>query len=136
MFGADENARKGYDDPRQAVETCGLVEQMTSDPVPAAIYRRYFWADNCEDVAFNTFPAAFTSDYKALRYLTAPNMVISDSKNHAPGISNEGPFLNMNPLAAAAASITTPRVGYTMPKTAGWPHLITAWPRNCTAKAK
>jgi hypothetical protein len=31
MFGADENARKGYDDPRQAVETCGMVEQMTSD---------------------------------------------------------------------------------------------------------
>ena len=31
MFGADENARKGFDDPRQAVETCGMVEQMASD---------------------------------------------------------------------------------------------------------
>jgi hypothetical protein len=30
MFGADENARQGYTDPRQAVETCGMVEQMTS----------------------------------------------------------------------------------------------------------
>ena len=28
MFGADENARKGFDDPRQGVETCGMVEQM------------------------------------------------------------------------------------------------------------
>lgn len=33
MFGSDENARKGYDDPRQAIETCGLVEQITSDKI-------------------------------------------------------------------------------------------------------
>jgi hypothetical protein len=26
MFGSDENARPGYNDPRQGVETCGLVE--------------------------------------------------------------------------------------------------------------
>lgn len=59
-----------------------------------------FWAENAEDVAFNTFSAAFTPDYKALRYLTAPNMAISDSKNHAPGIANEGPFLMMNPFSS------------------------------------
>ena len=29
MFGADEDARKGFTDPRQAVETCGMVEQMS-----------------------------------------------------------------------------------------------------------
>jgi len=100
MFGADENARKGYDDPRQAVETCGMVEQMTSDELMLRNTGDSFWADNCEDVAFNTFPAAFTSDYKALRYLTAPNMVVSDSKNHSPGIANKGPFLNMNPFSS------------------------------------
>lgn len=100
MFGADENARKGYDDPRQAVETCGMVEQMTSDEFLLQFTGDTFWADNCEDVAFNTFPAAFTPDYKALRYLTAPNMVVSDSKNHAPGIANDGPFLNMNPFSS------------------------------------
>lgn len=100
MFGADENARKGYDDPRQAVETCGMVEQMTSDEFLLQYTGDTFWADNCEDVAFNTFPAAFTSDYKALRYLTAPNMVVSDSKNHSPGIANEGPFLMMNPFSS------------------------------------
>lgn len=33
MFGADENARLGYIDPRQGVETCGLVEQMASDEI-------------------------------------------------------------------------------------------------------
>ena len=100
MFGADENARKGYDDPRQAVETCGMVEQMTSDEFLLQTTGDAFWADNCEDVAFNTFPAAFTSDYKALRYLTAPNMVVSDNKDHSPGIANSGPFLTMNPFSS------------------------------------
>ncbi|HTI94066.1 MAG TPA: family 43 glycosylhydrolase [Puia sp.] len=100
MFGADENARRGYDDPRQAVETCGMVEQITSDNFLLAETGDIKWADNCEDVAFNTLPAAFMPDYRSLRYLTAPNMVISDSKNHAPGISNEGPFLMMNPFSS------------------------------------
>jgi hypothetical protein len=100
MFGADENARKGYTDPHQAVETCGMVEQMTSDEFLLQFTGDTFWADNCEDVAFNTFPAAFTPDYKALRYLTAPNMVVSDSKNHSPGIANNGPFLTMNPFSS------------------------------------
>ena len=59
-----------------------------------------FWAENCEDVAFNTFPAAFMPDYRSLRYLTAPNMVVSDGKNHSPGIDNEGPFLMMNPFSS------------------------------------
>ncbi|MDR3266804.1 MAG: glycoside hydrolase family 127 protein, partial [Tannerella sp.] len=31
MYGGDENSRLGYIDPRQGVETCGLVEQMASD---------------------------------------------------------------------------------------------------------
>jgi hypothetical protein len=100
MFGADENARKGYDDPRQAVETCGMVEQMTSDQMLMGITGDSFWAENCEDVAFNTFSAAFMPDYKSLRYLTAPNMVLSDGKNHNPGIDNSGPFLMMNPFSS------------------------------------
>jgi hypothetical protein len=100
MYGADENARKGYDDPRQAIETCGMVEQMTSDEMLLQFTGDPSWADNCEDVAFNMFSAAFMPDYKALRYLTAPNMVLSDGNNHAPGIANEGPFLMMNPFSS------------------------------------
>ncbi|HTG44632.1 MAG TPA: beta-L-arabinofuranosidase domain-containing protein, partial [Verrucomicrobiae bacterium] len=30
MFGGDENCRPGYTDPRQAIETCGMVEMMLS----------------------------------------------------------------------------------------------------------
>ena len=98
MFGSDENARKGYSDPHQAVETCGMVEQMASDEILLSITGDPMWADNCENVAFNTYPAAVMPDFKGLRYLTAPNMVVSDSKNHAPGIDNSGPFLMMNPF--------------------------------------
>ncbi len=100
MFGSDENSRKGYDDPRQAVETCGMVEEITSNGMLLPITGDSFWADNTEDVAFNMFPSAFTPDYKALRYLTAPNMAINDSKNHSPGIDNSGPFLMMNPFSS------------------------------------
>ncbi len=100
MFGADENARKGYTDPRQAVETCGMVEQMASDEILNSITGDPMWADNCEDIAFNTYPAAVMPDFKGLRYLTAPNMVVSDSKNHSPGIQNDGPFLMMNPFSS------------------------------------
>lgn len=100
MFGSDENSRKGYFDPRQAVETCGMVEQMASDEIMMRITGDPLWAENAEDVAFNTFPAAFMPDYRSLRYLVAPNMVASDSKNHNPGIDNPGPYLMMNPFSS------------------------------------
>jgi hypothetical protein len=100
MFGSDENARMGYIDPRQGTETCGFAEQMTSDGILTRITGDPLWADNCEDVLFNSFTAAFTSDMKSLRYITCPNGVTADDKNHAPGIANEGPFLTMNPFSS------------------------------------
>ena len=125
MFGADENARKGYNDPRQAVETCGMVEQMASDEILAGITGDPFWADHCEDVAFNTYPAAVMPDFKGLRYLTAPNMVLSDSKDHSPGIQNNGPFLMMNPFSSRCCQHNHAQ---------GWPyyaeHLWMATPDN------
>lgn len=125
MFGADENARKGFDDPRQAVETCGMVEQMASDEILTGITGDPMWADHCEDVAFNTYPAAVMPDFKGLRYLTAPNMVVSDSRNHAPGLQNEGPFLMMNPFSSRCC-----QHNHAM----GWPyyaeHLWMATPDN------
>jgi hypothetical protein len=99
MFGGDENCRVGYDDPRQATETCGFVEQMLSDEMLMRLSGDPFWADHCEEVAFNSYPAAVMPDFRALRYLTAPNMVVSDQKNHHPGIDNRGPFLMMNPFS-------------------------------------
>ena len=34
---------------------------------------------------------------KALRYLTAPNMAVSDRRSHRPGVQNGGPMFLMNP---------------------------------------
>ena len=100
MFGADENARKGHDDPHQAVETCGMVEQMNSDELLFRETGMSEWLDNAEDVAFNTYPAALMPDLKSLRYLTSPNMVVSDDKSHSPDLDNGGPFLMMNPFSS------------------------------------
>lgn len=100
MFGSDENCRLGYVDPRQGTETCGFVEQMLSDEILMAQTGDLLWMENLEDVAFNSLPAALTEDMRALRYITCPNMVQSDSCNHSPGIQNGGPFLMMNPFSS------------------------------------
>ncbi len=125
MFGGDENCRPGYSDPHQAIETCGMVEQMLSDELLMQISGDPFWADQCEDVAFNTYPAALTPDLRALRYLTAPNMAVSDAKNHSPGLQNSGPFLMMNPFSSRCC-----QHNHSM----GWPyftkHLWLATPDN------
>ncbi|HET6254961.1 MAG TPA: beta-galactosidase [Puia sp.] len=128
MFGADEDARKGYSDPRQAVETCGMVEQMSSDELLMGITGDAMWGDNCEDVAFNTYPAAVLPDFRGLRYLTAPNMVLCDDKDHSPGIENSGPFLLMNPFSSRCCQHNHSQ---------GWPyyaeHLWMATPDNGVA---
>ncbi len=100
MFGSDENCRIGFFDPRQGTETCAFAEQMVSDEILTLITGDVKWAENCEDVAFNSLPAAFMPDYKSLRYITSPNMTISDSRDHHPGIQNGGPFLAMNPFSS------------------------------------
>jgi len=130
MFGSDENCRMGYIDPRQGVETCGMVEQMASDEIMLRMTGDPFWAEHCEDVAFNTYPAATMPDFKALRYITCPNHVISDSKSHHPGIDNSGPFLAMNPFSSRCCQHNHAQ---------GWPyyteHLILATPDNGAALA-
>jgi hypothetical protein len=97
MFGGDENARPGYHSPRQAIETCGIAEEMLSDELLLGITGNPVWADRCENVAFNTFPAAFTADMKALRYLTAPNQPQSDRASKEPGIENGSNMFEMDP---------------------------------------
>jgi len=97
MFGGDENCRKGYYGPRQAIETCGSVEFMLSCEMLLAITGDLTWADRCEDVAFNTFPPSLTADHKGLHYLTSPNACQLDSQNKAPGVQNGGQMLSYNP---------------------------------------
>lgn len=115
MFGGDENCRPGFGDPRQAVETCGMVEMMYSHERLLNVTGNPLWADRCEDVAFNSLPAALTADLKALRYLTAPNMVLSDRHNKAPGIQNGGPMFHLNPYDHRCCQHN---VGH------GWPYFV------------
>jgi len=115
MFGADENARLGYIDPRQGTETCGFVEQMASDEIMLRYTGDPLWADHCENIAFNSYPAAVMPDFKSLRYITSPNHVLSDSENHHPGIDNRGPFLSMNPFSSRCCQHN---------HTQGWPYFI------------
>lgn len=113
MYGGDENSRPGYDDPRQGIETCGMVEQMNSDEHLFRITGDIFWADHTENVAFNSYPAAVNADFKSLRYITSPNMVLNDAKSHSPGIQNGGAMLMMNPFSSRCCQHN---------HTQGWPY--------------
>ena len=97
MFGADEQYRPGYTGPRQAIETCGIVEEMLSDEQLLQVTGDPKWADRAEDAAYNSLTAALTADLKAVRYLTAPNQPQSDSDSKSPGIRNGGAMYEMSP---------------------------------------
>lgn len=99
MFGADENARKGYDDPRQGAETCSMVEFMHSFEMLTKITGEALWGDRCEEVAFNSLPAALTPDLKGLHYLTGANQIQLDKENKSPGVQNGGTMFSYSPYA-------------------------------------
>ena len=90
MYGADESARLGHNDPRQAAETCAMVESMCSFEILLRMLGEPIWADRCEEVAFNSLPASMSPDYRMLHYLTAPNMVQLDRGDKSPGLRNHG----------------------------------------------
>jgi len=97
MFGADENCRPGYADPRQAAETCSMVESMLSNEMLLKITGNPVYAERCEEIAFNSLPAAMTPEMKGLHYLTAPNMVQLDRESKAPLLQNGGNMLAYDP---------------------------------------
>ncbi|UCD52118.1 MAG: glycoside hydrolase family 127 protein [Phycisphaerales bacterium] len=130
MFGADENARPGYIGPRQAAETCAMVEMMLSCEMLLRATGDPIWAQRCENVTFNSLPASMTGDLKALHYLTAPNLILCDRHNKSPGFQNGGPMLHFNPHIHRCCQHNT---GH------GWPyyaqHLWLATPDNGLAVA-
>jgi hypothetical protein len=96
MFGADENIRPGKGDPRQGAETCSIVEFMHSDEALLKITGEARYADRCEEIAFNSLPAAMTPDLKGLHYLTAPNLISCDSSGEHD-FQNEGTLVSYDP---------------------------------------
>ncbi len=97
-FAGDENCRKGYDDPHQGFESCGMVEFMHSFEMLTKATGLPIWSDRCEEIAFNSLPAAATPDWKGLHYLTCANQVRLDRNNHAPGIENGGTMFSYSPF--------------------------------------
>ena len=79
-FAGDETARKGYTDPRQGFETCGIVEYMRSFEILTRIAGQTEWADKTEELAFNSLPAALTADEKLTHYITSVNQIELSAK--------------------------------------------------------
>ena len=73
IFAADERIRSGKTGPRQGFETCGMVEFAKSFYQLGRISGDTIYADRCEDIMLNHFPASQTPDLKGLHYLTASN---------------------------------------------------------------
>jgi DUF1680 family protein len=74
---ADERIRMGKIDPRQAIETCSMMELNKSHYILGRITGSTKYADRVEDMTFNHLPASHRPDHRSLRYLTACNMAYS-----------------------------------------------------------
>jgi len=96
MFGADENIRPGHGDPRQGAETCSMVEFMYSNESLLKITGDTRYAERCEEIAFNSLPAALTPDLRGLHYLTAPNLISCDSSGDHD-FQNGGTLVSYDP---------------------------------------
>jgi hypothetical protein len=97
MYAADENCRIGFTDPRNGTETCSFVEFMNSAEQLISITGDLVWADRLEDVAFNSFPAALTPDFKGLHYITPANISQLDEENRSPEVENRGCLFTYSP---------------------------------------
>jgi hypothetical protein len=65
-----------------------MLTKITGQPI---------WADRCEEIAFNSFPAAMTPDEKALHYVTCDNQIQLDRENKSPEIQNSGTMVSYSP---------------------------------------
>ncbi len=91
-FAGDENIRQAYHDPRQGFETCGIVEYMHSFEMLTRITGDPIWADRCEEIAFNSMPAAFDPRQKGTHYITSPNSIQLDGTPKGNDFNNDWPM--------------------------------------------
>lgn len=91
-FAGDENCRPAYRDPRQGFETCGIVEFMHSFELLTWMTGDPLWADRCEELAFNSLPAALTPDHKGTHYITCANSIQLDRQGKQHSQFSNGTF--------------------------------------------
>ncbi|GAA3451321.1 RICIN domain-containing protein [Dactylosporangium matsuzakiense] len=115
-FAGDENCRTGYTDPRQGFETCGIVEFMHSHQLLARMTGDPVWLDRCEDLAFNSLPAALDPAQKGIHYVSSANSIALTDRT-----LTQGQFQNGFPMLAFMLGIHNYRCcphNYGM----GWPY--------------
>lgn len=98
-FAGDENCRQGYGDPRQGIETCGIVEFMHSFEILTRITGDGLWADRCETLAYNSLPAAFDPFVaRGTHYITCANCIqLDDQTKTQQQFQNNFPMLAYKP---------------------------------------
>ncbi|WP_410596095.1 beta-L-arabinofuranosidase domain-containing protein [Amycolatopsis sp. lyj-23] len=137
-FAGDENARPGFGDPRQGFETCGIVEFMASHQLLTRLTGDPVWADRCEDLAFNSLPAALDPTGRAGTTSPAPTASTSTicprAKVSSRTASRCKPTCQAS-TSTAAARTTTAWAGRTSPKNSGLPPRTTGSPPPCTRRA-
>ena len=96
LFAADECVRDGKVDPRQGCETCGMTEFAKSFYLLGRVTGDPIYAQRCEDVMLNHFPASQDPELKGLHYLTAANAPQLDA-SHDHDHFNKCEQLNYSP---------------------------------------
>lgn len=99
MFAAAPRLRKGRSGPEQPVEGCAIIEMMNTTSSLLSMTGEAEWADRCEDIAFNTFPAFLAPDNRAVRRLSAPNMIQADKGDKSPVFEVKGMSTAFDPRA-------------------------------------
>ncbi|GAA1641186.1 beta-L-arabinofuranosidase domain-containing protein [Catellatospora bangladeshensis] len=89
-FAGDENIRNEYRDPRQGFETCGIIEFMQSFESMTRLTGDPSWADGCENLAFNSLPAAVEPTHRSLHYVVSANSVQLDNRAKTQGQYQNG----------------------------------------------
>ena len=77
---SDEVPRENY--PHRGVETCAVVEALLSYETTMSITGEAWIGDQIENVAYNTLPACYTSDFSAHVYFQAENRVMAVHGDH------------------------------------------------------
>lgn len=96
-FAGDENARRGFGDPRQGFETCGIVELMRTCELLTRITGDPVWTDRCEELAFDSLPAALDPAQKVVHYVTSANAVTLENVGKFPQYDNGFPMEAFRP---------------------------------------
>ena len=99
IFGADERIRPGKVDPRQGFETCGITEFAKNFYLLGRITGDPLYADRCEDIMLNHFPASQTPDLKGLHYITASNLPQLDKGDNHDYFNERNPENQMLPYS-------------------------------------